>query len=91
MYLESDGTPFVMYGQAVYMSFFESGVCHMMIGSDLSTAIRNGAQKRGEWQNSGGTLWWTWSDGMRSDDWSLDSYSGDFSSGNSILKDLGRF
>ncbi len=87
---ESDGTPLVMYGQAVYMTFYESGQCIMLMGSDLSKAISNGAKKTGKWTSAGGSAWWTWSDGKRSDDWIVYG-DGNFYSGSSMLKDLGAF
>jgi hypothetical protein len=88
---DSYGSAVTMSGQSFYLSFYSTGKVIMLCGSDLSKAINNGATKTGTWSSSGGSLWFTWSDGKRSEDWSLDSYSGDFSSGSSILKDLGGF
>ena len=88
---DSYGSPTTMSGQFFYISFYSTGKVIMLCGSDLSRAIKNGPTKTGTWSSSNGSLWFTWSDGKRSEDWTLDSYSGNFSSGNVTLKDLGGF
>jgi hypothetical protein len=88
---DSDGSPVTLSGQSFYLTFYSSGQVIMLCGSDLKRAINNGATKTGTWSFSGREIWFTWSDGKRSEDWTLDSYSGNFSSGNSILRDLGGF
>lgn len=85
------GSPTTMSGQSFYISFYSTGKVIMLCGSDLSRAIKNGATKTGTWSSSERSLRFTWSDGKRSEAWTLDSYSGNFSSGNVILKDLGGF
>ena len=85
------GSPTTMSGQSFYISFYSNGKVIMLCGSDLSRAIKNGSTKTGTWSSSNESLWFTWSDGKRSEAWTLDSYSGNFSSGNVILKDLGGF
>ena len=90
------GSPIISSGQAFYMAFYSNSQVIMMCGSDLSRAISNkksnpSTSKSGTWQSSASKLWFTWSDGKRSEDWILDGYSGNFSSGSVLLKDLGKF
>ncbi len=88
---DSYGSPTTYSGQSFYLSFYSTGKVIMLCGSNLSTAIENGAAKTGTWSSSYGSLWFSWPDGKESATWTLDSYSGNFSSGDSILKDLGGF
>ena len=90
------GSPITSSGQSFYLAFYENSQLIMMCGSDLSRAISNkkanpATSKTGTWQSSGGRLWFTWSDGKRSEDWIVDSYSGNFKSGTTMLKDMGKF
>lgn len=90
------GTAITSSGQSFYMAFYENGQVIMLCGSDLDRAISNrkanpSTSKSGKWQSSASRLWFTWSDGKRSEDWILDSYSGNFKSGGVLLKDLGKF
>jgi hypothetical protein len=94
---DTDGTPSRISGQIVFIVFYSSGECIMFMGSDLSQAIKYlksnpELSKRGSWQSMGNSIWWTWNDsGRRSDDWRLDTYSGNLYSSDSMLKDLGGF
>ena len=88
---DSYGSPTTYSGQSFYLSIYSTGKVIMLCGSDLNRAMKNGATKTGTWSSSKGSRWFTWSDGKRSEAWTLDSYSGNFSSGNVILKDLGGF
>jgi|LauGreDrversion4_2_1035121.scaffolds.fasta_scaffold133298_1 hypothetical protein len=83
--------PSIISGQAIYIVLYSSGTVHMLIGKDLSTAIDNKATKTGTWSAYGSTVWWTWSDGKRSENMYYDDYSGNLKSGALILKDLGSF
>jgi len=88
---DSYGSPTTLYGQAYYISFYSTGKVIMLCGRDLSSAIKNGATKTGTWSSSDKSLWFTWSDGKRSEAFTLDINSGNFSSGSVLLKDLGGF
>ncbi|MFN5182883.1 MAG: hypothetical protein ACK5D5_07640 [Bacteroidota bacterium] len=84
-------TPLMMYGQAFYIVLHNNGKVQMICGKDLSSAISNGPTKSGTWSASGSNVWWTWSDGKRSEDWKFNSYSNNLSTGSSVLKDMGKF
>ncbi len=93
---DENGSPLTSSGQSFYMAFYNNGQVILMCGSDLDRAITNrksnpSTSKSGTWQASASKLWFTWSDGKRSEDWILDSYSGNFKSGGVLLKDLGKF
>jgi len=47
--------------------------------------------KKGTWSSNNESLWYTWAAGGRSGPWTLNSYSGNFSSGSVMMKDLGTF
>ena len=88
---DRDGEAITSYDQSFYMSFYKNGKVLMLCGSNLGSAINNGAKKSGTWKSSGNRVWFIWSYGKRSDDWILDEYTGNFVSSSSMLKNLGGF
>lgn len=95
---DSYGTPVYTAGQAMFISIYSNGKVILMMGSDLSNAISNmksvpSTSKTGIWLTSekDSKLWFVWTDGKKSIDWILDSYTGTFKAGSSTLKDLGKF
>ena len=93
VYLMCDeyGSPTVIYGQAIYMVFHSNGLAQMLMGKDLSTAIDNKVTKTGTWSALSNTVYWTWSDGMRSENFEFNSYTKNLTSGDLLLKDMGEF
>ncbi len=93
---DSDGIPVSSSGQSFFLSFYSNGKVIMLCGSDINQAIKNrkinaATSKTGTWKSSGDRVWFTWSDGKRSEDWILDTDTGNFYSGTVMMKDLGKF
>jgi hypothetical protein len=90
------GSPITSSGQSFFLTFYTNGKAIMMCGSDLSKAIRNmkndpSTSKSGTWQSSENRLWYTLSDGKKSDGWTLDPSTGNFKKNDLLLEDLGAF
>lgn len=93
---DEEGTPITSSGQSFYLAFYTNGQVIMMCGSTLERAISNvkaapSTSKSGTWESYGSKLWFTWSDGSRSEDWYINTYTGNFQAGSIIMRDLGKF
>jgi hypothetical protein len=90
---DEDENPTIVNGVAIYIVFHDNGNVQMLMGSDLSKAIRIGPRKSGNWTVTGSTVRWTWSGGSESSEFYYNSSSTNLISqtGSVILKNLGSF
>lgn len=94
---EENGLPFNYSGQHYYFVFHKNNQLMMICGSSIEKAIANrtslpSSSKSGVWKDTANKMLFSWSDGKKSEEWILDSNSGNFKSlSGMILKNLGQF
>jgi hypothetical protein len=86
------GQPSSLYGQHIFLVFHSNKKMNMLMGTDLSDAIDNGATKYGTWSTSGSSVNWTWNDTGNGASATRSGYSDNLvGSGGLIMKNLGGF
>lgn len=79
-------------GIFVYMVFHTNGVCNMLMGSNLSSAIDFGSQKKGSWKIDGTKVIFTWNDTGKGNTWYRNGSSENLKTDDGhIVKNLGGF
>jgi hypothetical protein len=85
------GDPTFFDGIATFIIFHSNKKAQMLMGNDVSSAIKHGVLKSGTWYTTSSGLFWIWQDGKKTEEFIYNSNTNNFESGNVILKNLGSF
>jgi hypothetical protein len=87
---DGKGNPVKSSGQNFYIVFRSSKI-EMYCGKDLNTAKSNGAQKTGTYGYDRYFIWWTWSNGEESGNWTIDNNLISSQDGKAMMRDVTLF